>query len=219
MAAIVQGSERIAQFCRPIAEQLGLEVVIRELPRANSIPGEYLSVAITRSPHGQVVSYPAMRHNYHRKRLCTEPVTEDSISMNLQESAISAARDNQLIGSAIARFTKSLELVEFATGLSHEALWTLDFALISQFENEVRSAHDLPLGSSNMLITDWLAIEYSAPIELDMKSPYLHLFAHDPSYQIRQFTSHTGIVLAAGRVDLFNRVAHAVDYLEGVVNE
>jgi hypothetical protein len=62
-------------------------------------------------------------------------------------------------------------------------------------------------------------MNFDAPHNLDMQQPFKHLFAHEPGYRIVKATSHYGYVALQDCEDLFKKVAHAVDYLEGVVNE
>jgi hypothetical protein len=87
------------------------------------------------------------------------------------------------------------------------------------FENAVRSANQLPLGRTELLTQDFLVINFDAPRNLDMTAPFLHLFAHEPGYRIVKAASHSGYVALAGENNLFEKVCHAVDYLEGVINE
>lgn len=219
MSALVHGSAGVLDFCLPIARQLGVAIELRarqEMPRLNF---EYLSVALTRSPHGQTVTYGAIHHAFHRDRSVASSRVESSIAMAIQSFALRKVSDEQISGSSLFRFSTDGEFISRELGLSSDAVWTLDFAYVSQFENEVRAAHNLPLGSPDRLADEFITIEYSAPIELDMQSPYLHLFAHDPRYKIRQLSSHTGFVSISGGVDLLGKAKHAVDYLEGVVNE
>lgn len=219
MSPVIRGRPGVIEFCQPAAARLGLEVEIENCERPTFSKTSYLAVAITRSPHGQVVTYPATFHEHYRGRLSSRLLADQSVGARLQELTIEQIHHLGLMGSSTLIFDESLEVIEIIQGVSDESLWTLDFAYVSQFENEVRAAHDLPLGASNPMISDWFAMAYSAPLNLDMKSPYLHLFAHDPRYKIHQLSTHSGIILTSGGLGVEERIRHAVDYLEGVINE
>ena len=148
MRRVVRGSSGIVNFCSTYATQLGLEIEIESIERISRLANDYLSVALTRTRHGQVATYAPATHKFYRERLCSQPVLDLDISARLQEIAISAIDQREIIGSALVRFTNSMEVIDVNAGLHPETLWTLDFAYISAFENEVRAAYDLPLGNS-----------------------------------------------------------------------
>ncbi len=219
MSGLIRGAAGIIEQCDFYAKKLGLQITLESKVASAPPCEEYLSVAAARTLSGQIVTYGAVHHRTHRGRLLTSSTIDDLVSESLQVSAISVLKESVVIGASAIRFTSTGELIDISEGLTRESLWTLYYSYISQFENAVRAAHDLPLGAPEKTSTNFAVMEYSAPQELDMQSPYLHLFAHDPMYIIRQFTSHTGIVGVCGEGDLFTKIIHAVDYLEGVINE
>jgi hypothetical protein len=110
-------------------------------------------------------------------------------------------------------------LISIQEGLGEEVLWSVTFSITSVFENALRAAHKLPLGSPEQLEVNWIFARFDAPQHLDMQTPYLHLFAHEPRYRIRKLSSHSGYVALSNSSNLEEEVIHAIDYLEGVINE
>jgi hypothetical protein len=104
-------------------------------------------------------------------------------------------------------------------GLGEEVLWSVTFSITSVLENALRASHKLPLGSPEQIEINWTIGRFDAPQHLDMQTPYLHLFAHEPRYRIRKLSSHSGYVALSNSSNLEEEVIHAIDYLEGVINE
>ena len=199
--------------------RLGLPVTERTIPQRFP-ESSYESIAISRTTLNQIVTYPLVSHSNYRGRLVTTPSRfTQSERVELQHRAIELIKKSDLVGSYLIRFTSAGEISEVIKGVTSESLWSEEFAATSTFENAVRASFDLPLGNSEMTESEWAIINFSAPLELDMKHPYLHLFAHDPNYRVQKFSSHTGYIAITGTSDLFSKVTHAVDYLEGVIDE
>lgn len=215
---IVRAPAEIARFFDPIALNLGLAITSEISPAAPLLFEPYLSLSLTRSPHNQVASYRLIKHSFHRGRRKSIANDDTDMEHSLTSEAIAHLQSDAIIGSATFRYSCAGELVDIYSGVQWEALWTNEFAATSQFENEIRAAYDLPLGSSASA-RDWALLEFSAPRHLDMVQPYLHLFAHDANYKICKLSSHAGFVTVHGEGALADRAEHAVDYLEGVIKE
>lgn len=214
----VRGEAEVIELAREYSRILRVPIEIEVMTAGVRPKGAYYSVLLTRSPHGQVITYNPTKHDRYRGRRYISPVLEDEISISIQEQALAEVKRLDTNGTFTCFFDLELKLVSIETGLTFESLWTLDFAAISHFENAVRGANDLPLGNSEMFRKDWLVLEYEAPHGLDMTKPYLHLFAHNPNYRIKQLTVNRGVVSTFGK-ELLQQVQHAVDYLEGVIDE
>lgn len=66
----------------------------------------------------------------------------------------------------------------------------------------------------------WMTLEFSAPVDLDMFRTYLHLCARNPGYKFHHYDSHSGVIFLSGEERKIREdLQHAVDYLEGVINE
>lgn len=219
MSSGIWAEADLVQLINDAARRLGLaiEAEVRDPKIAMS---EHLSISAIRSKQGQVVTYPITRHEYHRGRLITLPLTERfNAAVKMQEKVIEELKIRGIFGPAVFQFNLSGDHLKTQEGVTSDSLWSETFALTSFFENAVREAYGLPFGSSQMTESDWLVARFDAPLSLDMTHPYLHLFAHEPRYRICKLTSHSGYVALSGTSNLKEKVIHAVDYLEGVINE
>jgi hypothetical protein len=209
----------VAPFVTRAAESLGLEVHLD--PQTTSIPNdEHLAVVAINSAQTQLAMYPAISVAKLRNRVVVKPAqVKDELLKDMQIAVNERAKSSNQSGAATYRFTLDGELLEVSGVIYIDSIWSLEYAQTSVFENAVRSAHQLPLGKTELLTQDFLVINFDAPRNLDMTAPFLHLFAHEPGYRIAKAASHSGYVALAGENNLFEKVSHAVDYLEGVINE
>lgn len=209
----------VAPFISRAAESLGLEV--RLDPKTSAIPSdEHFAIVAVNSAQTQLATYPAISVAKFRNRVVMKPTqSSEEFLKKLQIEVNERAKSSNQTGVATYRFTLSGELIDISSVISIDSLWSLEFAPTSVFENAVRSANQLPLGKTELLSKEFLVINFDAPQNLDMQQPFLHLFAHEPGYRIVKATSHTGYVALQGDKNLFEKVSHAVDYLEGVINE
>ena len=219
MGPVVAVESELLPILDIAVRRLGLSVVPRSI--AQRFPEfSYQSIAVSRTTLNQIVTYPVVAHSNYRGRLATTPAKLTELEQKeLQHQAIEAIGKRNLLGSYLIRFNSTGNLLEVLEGVTSEGLWSQEFSATSIFENAVRATFDLPLGNSEMTQLDWALINFSAPPKLDMKQPFLHLFAHDPNYRIQKFSSHTGYVAITGKSDLWAKATHAVDYLEGVIEE
>ncbi|MBU3716486.1 MAG: hypothetical protein FGM63_05580 [Candidatus Nanopelagicaceae bacterium] len=209
----------VAAFITRAAESLGLEV--RLDPKTSAIPSdEHLAIVAVNSSQTQLATYPAISVAKFRNRVVVKPTqSSEELLKKLQIEVNELAKSSNQTGLATYRFTPSGELIEISSVISIDSTWSIEYAQTSVFENAVRSANQLPLGKTELLTKEFLVMNFDAPQNLDMTQPYLHLFAHEPGYRIVKATSHTGYVALQGDENLFEKVSHAVDYLEGVINE
>jgi 5-(carboxyamino)imidazole ribonucleotide synthase len=119
----------------------------------------------------------------------------------------------------------------FVSGLSlgpHESgQWTIDGSRTSQFEQHLRAILDLPLGDPSMTSEHAVAGNIFGSNQRNMYRPYLHLMARSPALKIYHYRqeggagSWLGHVTAVGDdlLDLQESVAHAVNYMSGVIDE
>lgn len=182
----------------------------------------YFSLHCTRSYQGQLALTSLVQHRFYRGRLISEAAKglSESVHQRILECAQSKIAELSWRGSSLLRFDSAGEFLDLTRGVQREALWTLDHCLTSGFENELRACFDLPLGSVEVTSRNWMTIEFSAPGELDMVRPYLHLCARNPRYKFHHFDSHSGVIsLSDENVDVEEDLFHALDYLEGIINE
>ncbi len=218
MKGQIHGESEVIELSQEFARNLRVPIKVQSFAPIERPNSRYYSVLLTRSPHGQLATYSPTVHDRYRGRRYSEPVSELPLATSLQEQAIAGVKLNELSGSITLLMDEKSRVIATIPGLTYESLWTLDFTFVSHFENAVRGAHDLPLGNSELIRSDWTLLEYEAPQGLDMTRPYLHLFAHNPNYRIRQLTQERGVISVFGG-NLREQIEHAVDYMESVITE
>ena len=219
MSQVIPVEADVAQLLFESAKNLGLVVEVKEIavPLSN---GEFFSVTAVRSSTNQLVTYPVTFNKFHRDRLITLPTSEAlTKGKTFQEIVNEQVKTLNLYGANTFIFEKTGELKTIHEGIGKIALWSELFSVTSIFENAVRAAFQLPLGTSELIERDWILGCFSAPQHLDMQSPYLHLFAHQPKYRIRKLSTHSGFVALSNSANLEMELIHAIDYLEGVISE
>ena len=105
--------------------------------------------------------------------------------------------------------------------------WTIEGAKTSQFEQHLRAILDLPLGST--AVTNKYAVmgNVLGGEKTDMYRPYLHLMARTPGLHFHQYRKEVRLGRKIGHVtlcgenllELKQEVAHAIDYMSGVIDE
>lgn len=219
MSQVIPVEAEVAQLLFESAKNLGLLAEVNEIAEP-LIKGEFFSIAAVRSSTNQLVTYPITFNKFHRDRLITSPTNETlPTGKILQESVNEQVKTQNLYGAHTFIFEKTGELKTIHEGIGKVALWSDLFSVTSIFENAVRAAFQLPLGTSELIERDWILGCFSAPQHLEMQSPYLHLFAHQPRYRIRKLSTHSGFVALSNSANLEMELIHAIDYLEGVISE
>ena len=218
MEAQITLTTGLDEFLVRSANDLGIEINFKT-ESIRAAHNNYLAIVTVRSANTQLAMYPAVEVTNYRDRLAMKPAELDDnflesllVQVNLSTKGISQD------GVSTHNFSLAGELMEVFESISIESLWSLEFARTSIFENAVRAAHQLPLGKPDLKCKNWLVMNFDAPPNLDMKQPFKHLFAHEPGYRIVKAASHSGYVALRDSEDLFEKVSHAVDYLEGVIS-
>lgn len=219
MSVAIKTEPGLSSIVNAAALRLGLEITVIE--GENESPQlDHLSIAAVRSNKNQLVTYPIVAHEHYRNRLLTFPAQLDlKFASRLQEIVNEEVMRLKLFGGSIFYFDFNGDLIRTQRGVTSQTLWSEIFAVTSFSENVVRAAWDLPLGVSEMIESEWLVGSFEAPTNLDMTHPYLHLFAHQPKYRIQKLTSHRGFVALSKSSNLREEIIHAIDYLDGVINE
>jgi len=219
MAPKVKVEREVIPYFERAATELGIEISADPVERT-ILNDDYLVVVAISSARTQFASYPAVRIGNHRDRTFISPSEgSDDFLKNLQILVNERVRREKINGVATFIFSIEGELLQVRTQIGIESIWSLEYASISIFENAIRAAKALPLGVTDSIEHGWLVMDFDAPRELDMTQPFLHLFAHEPGYRINKSSSHSGYVAIQGDKELFVKVSHAVDYLEGMINE
>lgn len=177
---VVRNRAELAEALRKLS---GQEVILEQF-----IPFEReFSIICARAVDGDVVFYP-LTHNTHREGILRVSIVEDLDSTrHLQLQAESYARAVldalDYVGVlAIEFFEKDGRLLanEMAPRVHNSGHWTIDGAVTSQFENQVRAVCGLPLGSTNPLgacaMVNLIGEIPAAADILQIEGAHLHLY-------------------------------------------
>ena len=232
---VIRALEAEGILVRPGSAALALSSTVNQNSHhVGAAGGITIAVMVARSPHGQGSAWtPTLLVERDGISFSTQtPVPEisDRLAIEAQRQALTMAADIGLVGvMAVKIVNQGREL--FVSGLAvgpHESgHWTIDGSRTSQFEQHLRAILDLPLGDPAM--TSGFAVVGSvlSSSNRNMYRPYLHLMARSPALKFHQYRqdfgpgSRSGHVTAVGEdlLDLQDSVAHAVDYMSGVIDE
>lgn len=193
-----------------------------------------IAVMVARSPHGQACTW-APTQTLQSDGICTSTISpapglSDSLAVKAQALALKIAEEVGLIGvMAVEMFVKgdALFINELAMRPHNSGHWTIEGSRTSQFEQHLRAVLDLPLGDTSMLHPFAVVGNILGGSKSDMYRPYLHLMARSPGLKVHQYRKEVRIGRKIGHVcatgsdllDLQEEVAHAVDYMSGVIDE
>jgi 5-(carboxyamino)imidazole ribonucleotide synthase len=193
-----------------------------------------ISVMVARSPHNQAATWPATL-TIQSDGICTSTVTpvpdfSAALSEKVQAAALAIAAGISLVGvMAVEMFAmgESFYINELALRPHNSGHWSIEGSLTSQFEQHLRAILDLPLGDTAMRSRYAVMGNVLGGEKSDMYRPYLHLMARTPGLKFHQYGKEVkpgrkiGHVTMCGEnlLQLQQEVAHAVDYMNGVIDE
>ena len=193
-----------------------------------------ISVMVARSPHNQAATWPATL-TVQTNGICTSTITpvpeiSDSLANKVQAAALEIASGIALVGvMAVEMFIVGEEFYinELALRPHNSGHWSIEGSETSQFEQHLRAILDLPLGSTAMRSKFVVMGNVLGGPKSDMYRPYLHLMARTPNLKFHQYGKEVkpgrkiGHVTMCGEnlLQLQQEVAHAVDYMNGVIDE
>jgi 5-(carboxyamino)imidazole ribonucleotide synthase len=193
-----------------------------------------ISVMVARSPHGQAATWPPTL-TVQRDGICIQTITpapdlSDILKISAQEIALKIADLIGLVGvMAIELFVVGDRLLinELAVRPHNSGHWSIEGSVTSQFEQHLRAILDLPLGDTSMSADFAVMGNVLGGTKTNMYRPYLHLFARTPYLKVHQYRKEVkagrkvGHVTAIGNnlATLQSEVSHAVDYMNGVIDE
>jgi len=193
-----------------------------------------ISVMVARSPHNQAATWPATL-TIQQDGICTSTVTpvpdiSEALAKKVQAAALEIASGISLVGvMAVEMFVIGEEFYinELALRPHNSGHWSIEGAETSQFEQHLRAILDLPLGSTKMRDKYVVMGNVLGGEKSDMYRPYLHLMARTPSLKFHQYGKEVKPGRKIGHVTMCGgnllqlqlEVAHAVDYMNGVIDE
>jgi 5-(carboxyamino)imidazole ribonucleotide synthase len=149
-----------------------------------------LSIIAVRNRSGEVKFYPLIE-NHHRDGILRLSLVIGNVSAELQKQAEEYATRvmsalNYVGVLTIEFFEKDGQLLanEMAPRVHNSGHWTIEGAITSQFENQVRAVCDAPLGSTNPLgVCAMVNLVGTLPDEtsiLKIEGAHLHLYDKAP---------------------------------------
>jgi 5-(carboxyamino)imidazole ribonucleotide synthase len=149
-----------------------------------------LSIISARNRVGEMVFYP-LTENHHRDGILRLSLVDGNVSSSLQQQAEEYARAvmnalNYVGVLTIEFFEKDGQLLanEMAPRVHNSGHWTIDGAVTSQFENQLRAVTDAPLGSTNPLgacaMVNLIGTIPDVKSVLKIEGAHLHLYDKSP---------------------------------------
>ena len=193
-----------------------------------------ISVMVARSPHNQAATWPATL-TIQSNGICTSTVTpvpeiSNELAEKVQAAALKIASGISLVGvMAVEMFIigEDFYINELALRPHNSGHWSIEGSETSQFEQHLRAILDLPLGSTAMRDDFVVMGNILGGEKSDMYRPYLHLMARTPGLKFHQYGKEVkpgrkiGHVTICGKnlLQLQQEIAHATDYMNGVIDE
>jgi phosphoribosylaminoimidazole carboxylase (NCAIR synthetase) len=183
-------------------------------------------ILVARSPHGQAATWSLMRVIH-----CGEGIMLSTVASGselAQRLALDYAQEVKLVGVASLGLTVSAgraSLISAEIGPTVWGAWSKDGARTDQFEQHIRALFDLPLGDTQLNFDQVVTGYFAGKPGANLYRPYLHLMARNPDLKFVQYGTdvegYRGHVSAHGKnlLDLYGTVEHALDYMNGVIDE
>jgi phosphoribosylaminoimidazole carboxylase (NCAIR synthetase) len=232
---MIQAIEMAGVVVRPGSAAMALAKKSNDMINHRHIQGDReVAVTVARSPHGQVSTWtPTLIVRQEDRILSTQtPVTgiSERLLLAAQKLALTMTAEVGLVGVMTVQICirgDELILRELIFGPHESGNWTIEGSRTSQYEQHLRAILDLPLGDPSMTTPYVVTGNIFGGVKRDMYRPYLHLMARSPALKIHQYRQEIGMGHTVGHVtalgqdllDLSESVAHAVDYMNGVIDE
>lgn len=208
-----------------VAEQLpdDAATVIYEQPWNPTVDG--LVVIAARSPQGQAVVYPVTRAS--GQTFVAPADISHALAEKLQLQALEIIKERNLIGVVAVTFDDTAKVLDVFNGPHRAALWTIDGARTSQFDQHLRAVLNLPFGTPEMTAPLAMTHMVLGGDKPDLLRPFLHLFARDPGLRVHLYGVAVEPGIEIGHVtvlgndvnELAERAEHAAGYLNGRIEE
>jgi hypothetical protein len=191
-----------------------------------------ISVLVARSPHGQASVWAPTEtiheNEFDIRTIAPAPNVTGRMSAEMQNFALDLAKSKEIVGVLLVNLTLTESRFTSASlrlGPSSIGNWTIEGARTSQYEQHLRAILDLPLGDPSMSARYCVTGDIIRTETRDMYRPYLHLMAKSPDLKVHQYGAFggraSGHVTALGKdlLELTDSVVHALEYMNGVVDE
>jgi len=161
-----------------------------------------LSIIAVRNKSGETKFYPLIE-NHHRDGILRLSLVTGNVSVELQKQAEEYATKimsalNYVGVLTIEFFEKDGQLLanEMAPRVHNSGHWTIEGAVTSQFENQVRAVTDAPLGSTSLLgVCAMVNLVGTLPEETSiLKIEGTHLHLYDKAPRLKRKLGHITLV-------------------------
>jgi len=225
--AQVKTLEKLGTLVRPNSS--AIEFVMSWNERIKKSDGIGFSVLVARSPHGQASAWTptgTVQIGSFNYSVTPTPNLSPKQMAFAQKLSLDLAKEAEVIGVMQAEIIVQdgeISAGVVTLGPTATGVWTIEGSRTSQFEQHLRAILDLPLGDPSLCGRFTVSAAYKG--ERNMYRPYLHLMARSPGLKFHQYppenAMHAGHVTALGAdlLDLQECVSHAVEYMNGVIDE
>jgi 5-(carboxyamino)imidazole ribonucleotide synthase len=179
-----------------------------------------LAVIVARSPEGQGVTYPValMRRRDGRRRefIAPAPGLDPALTVEAQRLALKIAAELSLTGLLTVELAESggkLSIIDLAVTPHDSGLWTMDAAVTSQFEQNLRAVLDLPFGTPGAVAPYAVTVTVLGGDDPDVFTRFVHVMAADPGARVHIYTNQLSQIRPGCRI---GHVTVAGDDLERV---
>ncbi len=179
-----------------------------------------LAVVVARSPEGQGVTYPVTsmlrRDGERREYIAPAPGLDPDLAVEAQRLALKIAVELKLTGLLTVELAESggkLSVLDLAVTPHDSGLWTLDWAVTSQFEQNLRAVLDLPFGTPSAVAANAVTVTVLGGDDPDVFTRFVHVMAADAGARVHIYTDQVSQVRPGVRI---GHVTVAGDDLEQV---
>jgi 5-(carboxyamino)imidazole ribonucleotide synthase len=217
-----------------VAERTGVRLLAEELVEFR----RELSALVARSPSGQAAAYPVVA-TLQVDGICSEvvapaPDLDPALATSAQELALRIAGELGVTGILAVELFETVDAAgkpgiainELAMRPHNTGHWTQDGAVTSQFENHLRAALDLPLGSPEPRARWTVMVNILGgddPAVGRLYDGYPHALARDPRLRVHLYGKDLRPGRKVGHVNTFGddledcleRARHAAAWFRG----
>ena len=175
-------------------------------PGAAAVDRE-LAVMVGRSPEGQGVTYPvtlmARRAGQRREFIAPAPDLDPGLVVEAQRIALKLAAELRLTGLLTVELTESggkLTIGDLAVTPHDSGLWTIDAAVTSAFEQNLRAVLDLPFGTPGAVAAHAVTVTVLGGGDPDVFTRFVHVMAADPGARVHIYTNQLSQIRPGCRI-------------------
>jgi 5-(carboxyamino)imidazole ribonucleotide synthase len=169
--------------------------------------GRELAVLVARSPHGQGATYPVTsmlrRDGQHREFIAPAPDLDPDVAVQAHRIALKLAAELALTGLLTVELVECdgrLSVTDLAVTPHDSGLWTMDAAVISQFEQHLRAVLDLPFGTPGAVAAHAVTVTVLGGGDPDVFTRFVHVMAADPGARVHIYTDQVSQITPGRRI-------------------